>query len=131
MDNSTDPVNDISNTPPTTPRAAWDIAHAGAEAVESIAEPIVTGVREGNEQAHAIKQTMGRAVKAQVDRVNRGAKKAYRSIKKSGQEFEEVAQNTIRRTPITTVLVAAGIGAFVGYFLGRESVRHPARHWGR
>jgi len=124
MENNTDHLHDSAHG---TPRAARDVAHAAAEAVESIAQPIMEGVSEGREQAHVMKRTASKAVKESVDRVNRGTKKAYRSIKRSGQELEHVTQNAIRRTPITTVLIAAGVGASLGYVLGRASVYHPSR----
>jgi ElaB/YqjD/DUF883 family membrane-anchored ribosome-binding protein len=124
MENNTDHLHDSAHG---TPRAAREVAHAAAEAVESIAQPIVQGISEGREQAHDIRQTASKAVRDSVNRVNRGTKKAYRSIKRSGEEFEHLAQNTIRRTPITTVLIAAGVGLSLGYVLGRASVYHPSR----
>jgi ElaB/YqjD/DUF883 family membrane-anchored ribosome-binding protein len=126
MDNNTntDHSKDFAHS---TPRAARDIAHAAAEAVESIAQPIVEGASEVKQRAQVIGRTRGKAVKEQVNRVNRGARKAYRSIKQSGEEFENLAQNAIRRTPITTVLFAVGIGASLGFVLGRASVPRGSR----
>ncbi|HEX4056069.1 MAG TPA: hypothetical protein VHX86_17540 [Tepidisphaeraceae bacterium] len=79
---------------------------------------------DGVEHVKDIGQGVGKVVKEQVDRVSRGVRTGYRSARASGQELEEAAQSSIRHMPITTVLVAAGVGALLGYALGRASTNH-------
>ena len=115
--------NHLQDTSHGTARAARDISHAAAEAVESIAQPIIDAGKLNTEESAALKQKVGNVLREQFDRVSRGAQDAYRAAKRSGLEWEEAAQNTIRRTPITTVLVATGVGVILGYALGRTHGR--------
>lgn len=110
-----------------TARAAREISHAAADAVESIAQPIIDVASPHVEQAAGMIQSVHNAVKEQGDRVSRGVQDAYRAVKKSAGEWEESAQATIRRTPITTALAAVGLGMILGFALGRKSVRRTRR----
>jgi ElaB/YqjD/DUF883 family membrane-anchored ribosome-binding protein len=124
-------INKPSDFSNRSAAAARDISKASSEVIESIAQPIVDAVARSSEHAQAIGQKVGEVITEQAARVGRGVRKAYRAIKQSGEKLEEAAQITIRRTPITTILIATGVGVILGYSLGRASRHDSRRHlWG-
>src|ERR1700677_2572257 len=113
MNTDTTPTTDRASH--GTARAAREISHAAADAVASIAQPIADVAREHVEQGAGMIQAGLNVVKEQGNRVSRGARDAYRAVKKSADRWEDAAQATIRRMPLTTALVAVGVGMVLGF----------------
>jgi hypothetical protein len=71
------------------PSASRDISRASSNAIESIAQPIADAVAHSGEHAQAVSKNVGEAITEQAARVNRGARNAYRSIKKSRENCKK------------------------------------------
>ena len=54
---------------------------------------------------------------------------AYRGTVATGVAWEEGLERYIRRNPMTSILVTAGVSLLVGFMLGRETAKPPSRPW--
>jgi ElaB/YqjD/DUF883 family membrane-anchored ribosome-binding protein len=72
---------------------------------------------------HSVKQLgsdVTRSMKARAKNFGQTANGYLNESRKKAHAFEEAAQRKIEQRPLTSVLVAAGLGLLVGIFCGRR-----------
>jgi ElaB/YqjD/DUF883 family membrane-anchored ribosome-binding protein len=77
-------------------------------------------------------EAMSKAVEATKDVGRRAAGAvggAYQATVAKGVAYEEGLERFVRRNPMTSILVTAGVSLLVGFMLGRETAKPPARPW--
>jgi ElaB/YqjD/DUF883 family membrane-anchored ribosome-binding protein len=75
------------------------------------------------DQAMEVLSRAGQATKDVSRRAAGAVGDAYRATVATGAEWEDSLEKLIRRNPMTSILVTAGVSLLIGFALGRETAR--------
>jgi ElaB/YqjD/DUF883 family membrane-anchored ribosome-binding protein len=111
--------------------AATDQGQADESQAGSFAGQASDAMSKAADMTKDITKRASDAVGEGYGRVSRGTQDAYHAALATGEAWEENLERYIRRNPITSLLVTAGVGVLLGFALGRETAPRPPQSWWR